>query len=83
MARAKRVALTIEPELHALLTDIANHQNKPVTTVINDFLEASRPVALAMKKAFDDLKLGKNQEQILQQLMAAGLQAAADEMKNP
>ena len=81
MARQKRIALALDPEYHALLADIAAAQNKSVTTVVRDFLEGARPVALAMKKAFDDLKLGKDQEKVLQQLMAAGLQAAADELK--
>ena len=81
MEKRKRIALSIEPEYHALLTDIAKAQNKTVTAVVTDFLEGAKPIALAMKKAFDDLKLGKSQEQVVQQLMAAGLQAAADEMK--
>ena len=81
MEKRKRIALSVEPEYHALLTELAKAQNKTVTAVVTDFLDAAYPVALAMKKAFDDMKLGKNQEEALQELMAAGLQAAADEMK--
>ena len=80
MAR-KRIALSVPEDYHALLTELAAYQNKTVTTVVADFLEAGRPMAEAMKKAVDDLHAGKNQAEVLQKLMADGLQAAADQMK--
>ena len=36
MAR-KRIALSVDPEYHELLTKLAEHQNKTVTTVVTDF----------------------------------------------
>ena len=54
MAR-KRIALSVDPEYHELLTQIAKYQNKTITGVVTDFLEASRPTAEAMLKAFEDL----------------------------
>ena len=54
MAR-KRIALSVDPEYHELLTKLAEHQNKTVTTVVTDFLEASKPMAIAMNQAFEDL----------------------------
>lgn len=77
----KRIALSVPDDYHALLTDLAAYQNKTVTTVVTDFLEAGRPMAEAMLKAFQDLHAGKNQAEVLQNLLAEGLQAAANEMK--
>ena len=57
MAR-KRIALSVDPEYHELLTQIAKYQNKTITGVVTDFLEASRPTAEAMLKAFEDLYAG-------------------------
>ena len=65
MARAKRIALSVDPEYHALLTEIAKYQNKTVTGVVTDFLEASRPTAEAMLKAFEDLYAGKAKMKLL------------------
>ncbi|MHA3062602.1 hypothetical protein [Acinetobacter sp. ANC 4641] len=56
----KRIALSIDPEYHELLTKLAEHQNKTVTTVVTDFLEASKPMAIAMNQAFEDLKMAKD-----------------------
>lgn len=83
MVQRKRIALTIDPEYHQLLKELAVYQNKTVTSVVTDFLEVSRPMAEAMKKAFDDLKAGKNQNEILQELLASGLEAAATELRKP
>ena len=81
MAQQKRIALTIDPEYYILLKELAVYQNKTVTTVVTDFLEASRPMAEAMKIAFNDLQAGKNESEILQKLISTGLAAAAEQMK--
>ena len=36
MAR-KRIALSVDPEYHELLTQIAKYQNKTITGVVTDF----------------------------------------------
>lgn len=80
MAR-KRIALSIDPEYHEILVQIANYQNKTVTSVVTDFLNASRPSAELMLKAFEDLKAGKPKEDVLTELFASGLEIASKEMK--
>ena len=54
MAR-KRIALSIDPEYHELLSKLAEYQ-KTVTGVVTDFLDASRPAAEVMLIAFQELK---------------------------
>ena len=65
MARSKRIALSVDPEYHELLTKLADYQKKTVTGVITDFLEASRPAAEAMLVAFQELEKGVDQTEIL------------------
>ena len=66
----KRIALSIEPEYHQLLTKLAEYQNKTVTTVVTDFLDASRPGAEAMLIAFQELEKGVDQVEILKNLFS-------------
>lgn len=80
MARSKRIALSIDPEYHELLIKLAEHQNKTVTTIVTDFLEASKPMAIAMNQAFDDLKMGKDLADVQQKLFADGLKAASEQL---
>lgn len=82
MAQQKRIALTLDPEYHELLKELAAYQNKTVVTVVRDFLEISRPVAMAMKKAFEDLHAGKDQNEVYMELLASGLEASAKQLKN-
>ena len=37
MARAKRIALSVDPEYHELLSKLAEYQKKTVTYVVTDF----------------------------------------------
>ena len=78
----KRIALSIEPEYHQLLTKLAEYQNKTVTTVVTDFLDASRPGAEAMLIAFQELEKGVDQFEILKNLLATGLEGAAKNLRD-
>lgn len=82
MAQQKRIALTLDPEYHQLLKELAVYQNKTSVTVVRDFLEISRPVAIAMKKAFEDLHAGKDQSEVYRELLASALEASANQLKN-
>lgn len=82
MARAKRIALSVDPEYHELLTRLAEYQKKTVTSVVTDFLDASRPAAEAMLIAFQELENGVNQNDILKNLLASGLESAAKNLRD-
>jgi uncharacterized protein (DUF1778 family) len=81
MAR-KRIALSLDPEYHELLTKLAEYQNKTVTGVVTDFLEASRPTAEAMLVAFKELEKGVDQNEILKNLLAASLEGTAKNLRD-
>ena len=82
MARAKRIALSVDPEYHELLTKLADYQKKTVTSIVTDFLEASRPAAEAMLVAFQELEKGVDQNEILKNLLATGLEGAAKSLRD-
>lgn len=81
MAVQKRLALTIQPDYLDLLKKVADYQNIPVSTMVMGLLDAQRPVVEAMLKAFQDIEAGKDKQKILSELLASGLEAAAQEMK--
>lgn len=78
----KRIALSIDPEYHELLTKLAEYQKKTVTSVVTDFLDASRPAAEAMLTAFQELEKGVDQGEILKNLLATGLEGAAKNLRD-
>lgn len=81
MAVQKRLALTISPDYLDLLKNVAEYQKIPVSTMVMGLLDAQRPVVEAMLKAFQDIEAGKDKQKILSELLASGLEAAAQEMR--
>ena len=81
MAVQKRLALTIQPDYLDLLKKVAEYQNIPVSTMVMGLLDAQRPVVEAMLKAFQDIEAGKDKQKILSELLASGLEAAAQEIR--
>jgi len=81
MAVQKRLALTLQPDYLDLLKKVADYQNIPVSTMVMGLLDAQRPVVEAMLKAFQDIEAGKDKQKILSELLASGLEAAAQEMR--
>ena len=81
MAVQKRLALTISPDYLDLLKKVADYQKIPVSTMVMGLLEAQRPVVEAMLKAFQDIEAGKDKQKILSELLASGLEAAAQEIR--
>ena len=55
---------------------------KTVTGVVTDFLDASRPAAEAMLIAFQELEKGVDQNEILKNLLASGLEGAAKSLRD-
>ena len=82
MARSKRIALTLDAEYHELLKVIADYQGKKVTTVVKDFMNSSRPMAEAMKKAFDDLHAGKDHSEALNELLRASFDLVKEKKRD-
>ena len=81
MAVQKRLALTISPDYLDLLKKVADYQKIPVSTMVMGLLDAQRPVVEAMLKAFQDIEAGKDKQKILSELLASGLEAAAQEIR--
>ena len=62
----KRIALSIDPEYHELLTRLAEYQKNSYIDC-DWFLDASRPAAEAMLIAFQELEKGVDQNEILKE----------------
>ena len=82
MAAQRRIALTVSPEHHDILKKLSEFQNKPVTTIVHEFVEACMPMAEEMIKAYEDLKLGKSLAEVERKLFAEGLRIVSENMKD-
>jgi len=78
----KRIALSIDPEYHELLARLAEYQKKTVTAVVTDFLDASRPAAEPMLKAFQDIEAGGEKEKILNEFLADAFEGVGKSLRD-
>lgn len=78
----KRIALSVDPEMHALIKRLSDYQGTTMTALIVDILQETRPVLEAMDKAFEQAFQGRDKGDILQDLVVAGLESAAASLKS-
>ena len=71
----KRIALSVDPELHELLNGIAHYQKKTTTAVITDILKQHKDILEAMLKAYQDYEKGLPIDVVMQTLWDNGLLA--------
>lgn len=76
-----RMALTLNPEMRSLLGELAELQNKTMTTVVAESLEAAKPALEAMRNAFLDIKMGKGKDEVLTRLLSHSLRGVADNLE--
>jgi len=79
--RHKIANIYLNEETHATLKALAAHQESTIQGTAAHWLEEIQPIMQDMVQAFDDIKNGKNAQNVLQNLMASGLQKAADQLK--
>jgi hypothetical protein len=79
--RKERMALTLDPAMKALMGELAELQNKTMTTVVAESLEAARPALEAMRNALKDLKQGVVKEQVLARMLSHSLRGVADNLE--
>jgi len=76
-----RMALTLNPEMRSLLGELAELQNKTMTTVVAESLEAAKSALEAMRNAFLDIKMGKGKDEVLTRLLSHSLRGVADNLE--
>lgn len=79
--RHKIANIYLNEETHATLKALAAHQESTIQGTAAHWLEEIQPIMQDMVQAFDDIKNSKNAQNVLQNLMASGLQKAADQLK--
>lgn len=78
--RKKIANIYIDPIAHDTIKRLAAHQGTSMQTVIANWLDETQPAMHEMVKALDAIKSGKDMNQVLQNLLAKGLQIASDNL---
>ena len=76
--RKKVANIYIDAETHEIIKQLAAHQSTSMQTVIASWLDETKPIMAQMVQAFEDIKTGKDTNQVLNNLLAKGLRSASD-----
>ncbi len=53
---SKRISISLNPELHSVISDLAELQNKPMSRVVVELLEEMHPVLANVRDALSEVK---------------------------
>lgn len=76
--RSKRVALSVPPDVYAVLKDLSELQNKPKSTIITEILEQTLPQLILMRDSLQAVKDGMNPKEAAWNMLISAKQMLND-----
>lgn len=65
---SKRVPLSLSPQLHEIISDLSELQNKPMSRVIVELLEEMQPVLSSVRDGLQEVKDSNDPKSVLKRL---------------
>ena len=64
---SKRISISLNPELHAVISDLADLQNKPMSQVVVGILGEMHPMLEMVRDGLKEVKNGTDPKAVLKQ----------------
>ena len=77
---SKRVPISLKPELYAVISDLAELQNKPMSKVISDLLEEISPLLSGLRDGLKEVKQSNNKNEVLKRIGNALLMDGTEQL---
>lgn len=77
---SKRVPLSLKPELYALISELAELQNKPMSKVVVELLEEMSPVLVQIRDGIKEVKQSNNKDEVLKRIGSAMLMDGTEQL---
>ncbi|MBV6552604.1 hypothetical protein KTN00_16545 [Acinetobacter soli] len=77
---SKRVPISLKPELYAVISDLAELQNKPMSKVISDLLEEISPLLSGLRDGLKEVKESNNKNEVLKRIGNALLMDGTEQL---
>lgn len=86
---SKRISISLDPELHVVISDLANIQNKPMSRIVVELLHELQPILTNMRDGLLEVQRTNDPKSILRHmgndLLLEGIELLGDlsrEMKS-
>ena len=77
---SKRISISLNPDLYAVISDLADLQNKPMSRVVVDLLEEMHPVLSQLRDGIREVKESNNKDEVLKRIGSAVLMSGTEQL---
>ena len=77
---SKRISISLNPDLYAVISDLADLQNKPMSRVVVELMEEMHPVLSQLRDGIKEVKESNNKEEVLKRIGSAVLLDGTDQL---
>ena len=65
---SKRISISLNPDLYAVISDLAHLQNKPMSRVVVELMEEMHPVLSQLRDGIKEVKESNNKDEVLKRI---------------
>ena len=77
---SKRISISLNPELYAVISDLADLQNKPMSRVVVELMEEMHPVLSQLRDGIKEVKESNNKDEVLKRIGSAVLMSGTEQL---
>ena len=70
---SKRISISLNPDLYAVISDLADLQKKPMSRVVVELMEEMHPILSQLRDGIKEVKESNNKEEVLKRIGSAVL----------
>ena len=77
---SKRISISLNPDLYAVISDLADLQNKPMSRVVVELLEEMHPVLSQLRDGIREVKESNNKDEVLKRIGSSVLMSGTEQL---
>lgn len=77
---SKRISISLNPELYAVVSQLAELQNKPMSRVVVELMEEMHPVLSQLRDGIREVKESNNKDEVLKRIGSAVLMSGTEQL---
>ena len=77
---SKRISISLNPDLYAVISDLADLQNKPMSRVVVELMEEMHPVLSQLRDGIKEVKESNNKDEVLRRIGSSVLMSGTEQL---
>jgi hypothetical protein len=77
---SKRISISLNPDLYAVISDLADLQNKPMSRVVVELMQEMHPVLSQLRDGIKEVKESNNKDEVLKRIGSSILMSGTEQL---